>query len=126
MVKAGAAKVLAACGLSGAAAATGGTAVAVAAVAAGFGALHDYCPGYALLAGLAGAYFGAVYAVSGSLLVAAVSHAVVDVVAFATCYRELCKRPRAEVAALAAKSFKVTDALRATRASFDAGGGLFR
>ena len=96
------------------------TAVAVGVVAGGFGALHDYCRGYALLAALAGAYFGVVYACTGNLLVAAVAHAAVDAVAFVTCYWSLCRRSAADKAKLAARSFKVTDALRATRARLEA------
>ena len=92
---------------------------AIAAVSGCFGALHNYCRGYALLAALAGAYFGFVYATTGNLLVAAVAHATVDLVAFATCYVSLCRRSKQDKAKLAAKSFKVTDALRATRFSFD-------
>ena len=96
------------------------TVAAVAAVSGCFGALHNYCRGYALLAALAGAYFGLVYALTGNLLVAAVTHATVDLVAFLTCYVSLCTRSQADKDTLAAKSFKVTDALRATRANFDA------
>ena len=51
---------------------------------------------------------------------AAVTHATVDLVAFLTCYVSLCTRSQADKDTLAAKSFKVTDALRATRANFDA------
>ena len=95
------------------------TAVGVGVVAGGFGALHDYCRGYALLAAIAGAYFGVVYACTGNLLVAAVAHAAVDAVAFVTCYWSLCRRSAADKAKLAARSFKVTDALRATRARLE-------
>ena len=96
------------------------TAAAIATVSGCFGALHNYCRGYALLAALAGAYFGLVYAATGNLLVAAVAHATVDLVAFLTCYVSLCQRSKADKDTLASKSFKVTDALRATRANFDA------
>mmetsp|Transcript_1458 Transcript_1458/g.4426 ORF Transcript_1458/g.4426 Transcript_1458/m.4426 type:complete len:326 (-) Transcript_1458:21-998(-) len=95
------------------------TTLAIGIVAGGFGALHDYCRGYALLAALAGAYFGLVYAATGNLLVAAVAHATVDAAAFLTCYVSLCRRSASEKAALAAKSFQVTDALRATRARLE-------
>ena len=66
------------------------------------------------------------YAFTGNLLVAAVAHATVDLVAFLTCYVSLCRRGRAEKEALARKSFKVTDALRVTRARFEEGSARLR
>ena len=45
--------------------------------------------------------------------------AQVDAAAFLTCYVSLCRRSASEKAALAAKSFQVTDALRATRARLE-------
>ena len=50
----------------------------------------------------------------------ALPHAAVDAVAFVTCYWSLCRRSAADKAKLAARSFKVTDALRATRARLEA------
>ena len=62
-------------------------AVAVVATAALFGIAHWVTPTYALLAGLVGAYLGALLVLSGNLLVPIVAHALYDVVALALLLR---------------------------------------
>ncbi|KAJ1458639.1 hypothetical protein M885DRAFT_513166 [Pelagophyceae sp. CCMP2097] len=95
--------------------------VSIVAVSTAFGALHNYVPGYAALAALAGAYFGAIYALSGNLFVAAVCHAVVDVVAFGACYNALLAATPEKRAMLASRDFPTTTTLRAWRLRFDQG-----
>ena len=46
-----------------------------------FGALHAVTPTYALLAGIAGMYFGALYNISHTIFVPAIAHALYDAVA---------------------------------------------
>jgi hypothetical protein len=55
--------------------------VAVAAASVVFGMLHFITPAYALLAGIMGAYLGALYALSGNLLVPITVHALYDFIA---------------------------------------------
>jgi hypothetical protein len=55
--------------------------VAVAAASAVFGMLHFITPAYALLAGIMGAYLGALYVLSGNLLVPITVHALYDFIA---------------------------------------------
>lgn len=54
---------------------------AVAVTAALFGVAHWITPTYAFLAGIVGAYLGALFVLSGNLLVPVVAHALYDVVA---------------------------------------------
>ncbi len=58
-------------------------------VSMAFGLVHWISPTYALLAGLIGLALGALYLVSGNLLVPVVAHAVHDVIGFAALRRLL-------------------------------------
>jgi len=60
---------------------------AVAVTAALFGVAHWITPTYAFLAGIVGAYLGALFVLSGNLLVPVVAHALYDVVALALLVR---------------------------------------
>lgn len=60
---------------------------AVAVTAVLFGVAHWITPTYALLAGIVGAYLGALFVLSGNLLVPVVAHALYDVVALALLVR---------------------------------------
>jgi uncharacterized protein len=58
-----------------------GTAIGLAAAAVIFGLLHGITPTYALLAGIVGFYLGAIWLVSGNLIVPITSHALYDFMA---------------------------------------------
>ena len=90
-----------------------------------FGILHNYCKGYAVSATLAGCFFGTVFAVTDNLFVPAVAHAVVDAVAFLSCYVAVARASDERKRHLASKHFPITAALRRTRDAFDNGYGFF-
>jgi membrane protease YdiL (CAAX protease family) len=62
---------------------TYGIAVGLAVAAILFGLMHIITPTYALLAGLIGLYFGAIWLATGNLLVPITSHAIYDFIALA-------------------------------------------
>ncbi|KAJ8604456.1 hypothetical protein CTAYLR_000925 [Chrysophaeum taylorii] len=98
---------------------TAATVLAIATVATVFGSLHDYCPGYALLATIAGAFFGTVYALTRNLFVAALTHALVDFVAFMVGYHVLVSATPEYKRKLARRDFQITNAMRGIRKSID-------